>query len=172
MSKKERPPLAPEERAAADRLKALWLQKKKALKLTQQSAAHALGWGSQGAAWQYIHGKIPLNWAAVVGWAKLLEVEPREIYPELADKLGDGPKANDRRSALPPDALEMAELYRQLSPKTQMDLRSFMEIAVYMARMGADLTIEATESYRRFEESSKAHIERRKDSAPATPRKK
>ena len=172
VTKRERPPLAPEEKSAADRLKALWLQKKSALGLTQQSAATALGWESQGAAWQYLNGKIPLNWAAVVGWAKLLGVEPREIYPELADKLGEGPKDNDRRSALPPDAIEIAELYRQLSPKTQRDIHSFMKIAVYMARMGADLTVEATDNYHRFEESLKADMERRKGSVHEIPRRK
>lgn len=158
MGATKRKPLTEEEAAASLRLKAIWEKNHKRLGLTQESAAHKLGWSSQGAVWQYLHSKIPLNWSAVVGWAKLLEVTPEDIYPELAHKLGQ--KA-ERRAILPPDAQEVAELYRQLSPRLQRDIISFLKIAVTMTRMGADISIHHGERYREWESVIQADMERR-----------
>lgn len=81
--KMSRRPLTLNEKACAERLKRIWLQKARGLNLTQAEAASRLGWRSQGTVGQYLNGTIPLNTDAKFKFAKLLEVLPSEIDPEL-----------------------------------------------------------------------------------------
>ncbi|MBG6240464.1 MAG: helix-turn-helix domain-containing protein [Candidatus Symbiopectobacterium sp. Clec_Harlan] len=76
-----------QDKQTATRLKRIWDEKKKALGLTQEKAADALGFNTQGAVSQYLNGKVPLNTDTVIKFAKLLRVTPEEIKPELADLL-------------------------------------------------------------------------------------
>lgn len=71
------------DRANAARLKAIWDDRKSRLKLTQASAASALGFNSQSSVSQYLHCRIALNLEAIVGFAQLLHCEPSDIDPEL-----------------------------------------------------------------------------------------
>lgn len=66
----------------AARLLALWMRKKPELKLTQSSAAQALGFANQGVVSQYLNCYIALNTDVVLRFAKLLGVSPGEIDPE------------------------------------------------------------------------------------------
>lgn len=70
------------DRANAGRLKRLYEAKKKALGITQTSMADTLGM-KQGAVAQYINGHIALNYEAVIRFARLIEVDPWDIDPEL-----------------------------------------------------------------------------------------
>ena len=64
-------------------LKLIWKQKKRDLGLTQEKAAHIMGWSSQGAVAQYLNGKIPLNTDAKMKFAGLLKVSPISIWPSF-----------------------------------------------------------------------------------------
>ncbi len=78
--------LDPNEQDAAERLRAIWLRKKKALHLTQELVAADCGW-TQGAFGHYLHGRVALNIEAVLKIARVLEVNPVEISPQLAEIL-------------------------------------------------------------------------------------
>jgi len=71
------------EAQAAENLRKIWNVRKGELKLTQESAAHALGWNSQGAFNQYLHGKVPLNISTIFKMAALLRCEYHEITPDI-----------------------------------------------------------------------------------------
>lgn len=79
--------LTPSEQSAAENLRRVWARKKSALALTQEKAAHAAGWASQGAFSQYLLGRIPLNVDAVLRLAAVLQVHPTEIDPSVEDLL-------------------------------------------------------------------------------------
>ncbi len=68
-------------------LERLWESKHKELKLTQEKAAHKLGFANQSMAHQHIRGITALNVESVLKWAKLLWVHPAEIDPEIQELL-------------------------------------------------------------------------------------
>ncbi len=82
-------PLSPEQLADAARLKAVYMEKKRELGLTQESLASACGWESQGSVSQYLNGKIPLNVEAAVKFAKALRVSVSDFSPRLAANLAE-----------------------------------------------------------------------------------
>ncbi len=71
-----------QDKANAQRLKAIYNAKKKQLGITQTDLAKQIGM-KQGAAAQYINGHIALNYEAVIRFAKALQVDPWDIDPEL-----------------------------------------------------------------------------------------
>ena len=66
------------------RLREIWDRKKYSLSLSQQDVADAFGISNQTAISQYLNGKIPLNLEAAIKFAKVLEVNIREISPRHA----------------------------------------------------------------------------------------
>lgn len=66
------------DRDCADRLMRLWRLRARKMGLTQQQAAEDMGI-TQGAVWQYLHGRIALNIPAALRFARLLDVDPSEI---------------------------------------------------------------------------------------------
>lgn len=74
--------LTPQQLSAANRLKGIYIEKKSDLFLTQQKLADMMG-VTQGAVYQWLNGKTPIGYKALVGFAKILECEPRMIFPEL-----------------------------------------------------------------------------------------
>jgi transcriptional regulator with XRE-family HTH domain len=70
---------------AAIRLKALWNAKKKELDLTQVKVAEDFNI-TQGLVAHYLNGNQGLNLKAVMMFATVLGVDPKEIYPELFSK--------------------------------------------------------------------------------------
>lgn len=68
---------------AAHNLKAIWEAKRDALGLTQEKAAEALGFSTQGAVSQYLNGRTALNTDTTLKFAALLQVPPEDINPEL-----------------------------------------------------------------------------------------
>ncbi len=71
----------------AARLKQIWNDNKDRLSLTQEKAADALGYATQGAVSQYLNGRVPLNIEATIRFASLLGVAPEDIRPDLSDLL-------------------------------------------------------------------------------------
>lgn len=57
--------------------------------LTQEQLAFMCGWKTQGAVFQYISGKIPLNPKALIKFSKALEVDPKSISPNLSKYIVD-----------------------------------------------------------------------------------
>ncbi|WP_460803446.1 helix-turn-helix domain-containing protein [Microbulbifer agarilyticus] len=79
----KRRPLTAREKIAQQNLRAIWQAKKKALDLTQERAAHQLGWSSQGTVGQYLLGRVPLNTDALLKFAGILHVSPTDIDPDF-----------------------------------------------------------------------------------------
>jgi phage repressor protein C with HTH and peptisase S24 domain len=76
-------PLSPADVAAAERLHAIWDRKAKKLGLTQQKAGDRMGGITQGAVGHYLKKRSALNLRAVLQFASMLEVDPREIRDDL-----------------------------------------------------------------------------------------
>ncbi|HHR6036614.1 S24 family peptidase [Providencia sp. PAZ2] len=68
---------------AAHNLKTIWEAKRDTLGLTQEKAAEALGFSTQGAVSQYLNGRTALNTDTTLKFAALLQVQPEDINPEL-----------------------------------------------------------------------------------------
>ncbi len=68
---------------AAHNLKRIWEAKRDTLGLTQEKAAEALGFSTQGAVSQYLNGRTALNTDTTLKFAALLQVLPEDINPEL-----------------------------------------------------------------------------------------
>ena len=78
--------LDPNEQNAAERLRAIWLRKKKALHLTQELVAADCGW-TQGAFGHYLHGRVVLNIEAVLKIARAYSKSTRsKLSPQLAEQ--------------------------------------------------------------------------------------
>ncbi|MEH6812919.1 MAG: S24 family peptidase [Motiliproteus sp.] len=90
-----RRPLTECEIETAQRLKSIFVAKKKQLGITQQTAAERLGWSAASVVNQYLSGAIALNLEAGLKFARLLDVAPSEISPAWAeyDSLHDSGEA-------------------------------------------------------------------------------
>jgi plasmid maintenance system antidote protein VapI len=80
MAKTIRRKLTALERECAQRINKLWLEKKRAEKISQPVAAEALQMTTSGFN-QYVNGKIPLNTDATYKFAIYFGVDPRDIDP-------------------------------------------------------------------------------------------
>jgi transcriptional regulator with XRE-family HTH domain len=67
-------------------LRKIWDSKKLEIQFTQVTAAKDLGW-SQGAISHYLNEITELNPAAVIKFANFLDVDPRDIDPEIEPNL-------------------------------------------------------------------------------------
>lgn len=111
------------DRQAALRLQQIWEQKRRDLKLTQEQVAHACGWSTQGAFSQYLRAKIPLNTDAVLKLAKVLQVAPQEIMPEISDLLA----AQSTRPLVSESALRLALAIESLPKKERLALQTLVD---------------------------------------------
>lgn len=102
MKKKPLPAVQARECAA---LKAIYLEKRRTLELTQEKAAEALGM-NQGSFSHYLNGRNALNVDFASRVAKLLGVSVREFSPRLANLIDE--MAGHVRNRKITDALEMA----------------------------------------------------------------
>jgi len=74
---------------AAKRLKLSFNKKKKALGLTQDSAAYQLGWNQSGLS-HYLNGRVPLNLSALYKICDLINEDSRRIFPEITKDIPIG----------------------------------------------------------------------------------
>ena len=72
----------------ANRLRALWESKKKALGLVQRDVAKQLNW-TQGAISQYLNAHTALNTDTILTFARLLQVDPSQIRPGILDNINE-----------------------------------------------------------------------------------
>lgn len=129
-----------EEREWAVRLRRLWERQRRVLGLTQEKVALACGWSTQGAFAHYLTGKNPLNIDAVFRLARVLEVDPREIMPELHELLvGFFPELGVPGSSSPvsEEALRIA-LAIQLLPVSERASLSKIVAALAQSVVGND----------------------------------
>lgn len=71
----------------AQRLKAIWDDRRAHTGLTQEDVCERMGWKSQSSFSQYLSGEIALNIKTVAGLASILAVTAREISPRLAGNI-------------------------------------------------------------------------------------
>lgn len=162
-SRKKGAGLTPEQKAAQLRLRAEWDRKRSVFKLSQDTFGREFDLGTQGNVGQYLNGHIALNYPALIKFCRGLHVDPEEIYPELVERV-QGQRDHDRRAELPPDAEEIAHLYRQLSPKARDHIKAFLRMAVTLTRNGMDVNLEPDERYIEYENArNNDKIERRKE---------
>lgn len=87
MKKKPARNITPADRAAADRLRALWDAKPRDQRPTQAEMAHLLGGSSQSLTSQYLSGLIALNYKALLTFAGVLGCSPEAIRDDLPEQL-------------------------------------------------------------------------------------
>lgn len=93
--------LTDDEKADADRLNSIWRGfKKRHPAVTLKWVSEQCGWGTAGAAEQYISARIALNLSALLRFSRTLSCEPRDISPTLAATLIPMPPAAERHRAL------------------------------------------------------------------------
>ncbi len=129
----KRQPLTPDELEAASNLKRVWNAKKAELGLTQESAAHQLGYKTQSAVNQYLNAKVKLNLSAILSFAKLLKVSPAEISTKLvpAEFLPEGTVGMSVNEAISPPYTPsklLSKLHGKATPKTKKALEELIEI--------------------------------------------
>ena len=100
MSKPKRT-LKPEQAAECAALNALYLSKKKALKLTQKKLADAMGI-SPPSAFNYLNGQIPLNAKAAAKFAEMLHAPVSDFSPRLAEEIRSLAKSQTEDSSSGP----------------------------------------------------------------------
>lgn len=109
------------EKEAAKRLQAIWDRKKKSLALTQEKVAKLCEWQAQSSFNVYLTGRTPLHPEAIARLAKILQVHPFDIMPELAEMFppragtADGVQLSDEEN-------QFLMLFRQLSSKQKTNL--------------------------------------------------
>ncbi len=86
--------LTKKEKEMACKLKVIFDGKKDELNLTQLSAAYAMGWKSQGAVYQFLNGRVPLNTDAKIKFANLLGVSVSDFDSEFNDIVTGTGKVN------------------------------------------------------------------------------
>lgn len=82
-SRKAKP--TPADKKAAAKLREAWDARPKSLKLTQESMGARMG-GSQPLVSQYLLGKIPLNFRALMQFSDALGIDPRSIRTDLPEQ--------------------------------------------------------------------------------------
>ena len=107
-----------------ERFRAIWTEKKQALKLTQEMAGHACGWNGQSAFSQYLGGIVPLNIEAVLRLAKVLEVHPAEIMPEIIELLPEGRVDATAATKEEKESLALAKMINKLPTERRVALQS------------------------------------------------
>lgn len=76
---------------AAARLRAEWAARKQDRGLTQEKMAERLGGKTQGLVSQYLSGKIPLNYRALLAFSDALGIYPETIRTDLPEQQVSGP---------------------------------------------------------------------------------
>jgi phage repressor protein C with HTH and peptisase S24 domain len=79
-------------------LRALFNAKQRELGLSQQAFGETYDIGTQGAVWQYLHGRSTLNLAAALKFARGLNVRVSDFSPRLAAELDAAGFQNDEAS--------------------------------------------------------------------------
>ena len=86
MKDKQKRKLTPEDEVVKENLNVLYTAwKKDHPRIRQDEVAEMLGWESQSIVSQHLNGHTPIRLEAVLKWAKLLGVEPKQLNPKIDD---------------------------------------------------------------------------------------
>lgn len=98
-------------------LRRIWDEKKGALGLTQERAAHLMGYETQGAVGHFLNGRSAVTPLVAIKFARILGVSPHEISPEVkslaSDLLSPSTIEGD------PAAEQIAEMFRMASAEAK-----------------------------------------------------
>lgn len=109
MAPQKRRDLTPHEKQVANRVRALWLQKKQRDNTTQTAAAKEMGW-TTATFGQYTLGGLPIGPKALGKIAKYLGVSVYDLDPTLADTFTPPPE-------------DLVDINRQLDGMSDDDIR-------------------------------------------------
>lgn len=122
-NKPKRRPLTPQEREEALKIRSIYEAKKRELRLTQETLAEKMGFGTQGAVSQYMQGRIPMSNEVLLRFAYHLEFDPCDLRPDIFEKI---PLSNiDTSAGLDKEALTWA---RQFARLREEDRKYLMEL--------------------------------------------
>lgn len=93
----------------AARLKRIYNERKRELVLTHERIAAIAGWETQSAVSQYLNAGIPLNLSALMKFASILQVNPHEISPTLAQQIHYSGELEAQMSGLGIEAFDQSE---------------------------------------------------------------
>lgn len=136
-------PLNSEQLQDAERLRAAFEKAKQERGLTQTGLAEECGWSTQGTVSQYLGGKIPLNWPALVKMSRALKVDPADISPSLASRLGTvaSLKSEPEAAQTVRDLQEFLRVYGDVPAEKRRDLIDIvMEFGQSFGRAERDTT--------------------------------
>lgn len=139
--------LTPEEKLEAERLKAIYEDRKAAAKakgerLSQALVAEMCGWSNQSAFGHYVIGRIPLNLDALLLIAKHLQFDPADVSPRLMANMPSGRHADvTQEYFLSKQYLDASEEHREavdalaqrllsVSPEQALKLQKAMELLI------------------------------------------
>ena len=108
----KRVPLTPHELAEADRLLAIFKDRKVSMKITQEELAGLMGFSTQGAISQYLNGKVRLGNEALFRFAYHLNFDPAEVRPDIFDQM---PVPEVPSGDLDAESLRFARRFSKLS---------------------------------------------------------
>jgi hypothetical protein len=121
--------MTPADLAAAGRLRAIW-DKKKSDRPTQEFIAGKLGNVNQSAVSQYLNGKIPLNFFAVLVFADALGCEPEAIRDD-SPELQYFPRTEKTPQAAGwPFKTIARERYDRLGPRDRSFIENQLQLAI------------------------------------------
>jgi len=80
-------PLTPEQKQDAERLKGIYDERKKELKLSQELLADEFGFSAQSVVNQYLIGRIPLNVKTAVKFAEHLRCRVSDFSPSIQHEI-------------------------------------------------------------------------------------
>jgi len=109
-----KPPTDPKDIAASSALREIWNRKRKELGLTQEKAAHELGFRTQAGVSHYLNGRTPLNTDVILKFAALLQVDPTAIRPDIGELLAPLTTRPSASSGSSGEAEAFAELPQEL----------------------------------------------------------
>lgn len=119
MSKKKRRDLTSAEKAASERLKAEFKEKKKEHKLTYEKLAALCGWSTSNIT-QYFNGHIPLNMESLVKICAQIKIDPQSIFPEMFEGVSYVINIDDN---------ELLSKFNRLDPSMQDAIRKMIDAA-------------------------------------------
>jgi transcriptional regulator with XRE-family HTH domain len=108
---KRREPTA-EELAESARLRSIYMAKRDELGLNQTSLGELMGFSTQSAVSQYMHG-LPMSMDVILKFAHHLKVDPAEIRPDFWDSI----PLRDPSGDISADSLAWAQMLEQLPPE-------------------------------------------------------
>lgn len=148
----------------AARLKALFATR---AKMSQEKFGEAFEIGTQGAVWQYLHGRVPLNLDAALKFAKGLKCTLADISPILDKQIQRPGVAQPsgqytiEAAGLLEDFNALPEWLKEHIARKTAELRRYADSLPEIMKEGMKAPPKDPESYRTWERNIEAEMARR-----------